>query len=139
MEDKELEKILMKKMYEMLKEKKEEKKPAFGKPVKVTYENFKEIISKNELVILDFWAEWCYPCKIMEPIIEELARRYPNIVFGKVNVDEESLLASHFGIMSIPTLIFFYKGKPIESLVGARPKYEIERIINRFLMMQRNE
>jgi thioredoxin 1 len=136
MEDKELERILMKKMSEMLKREKEEMKTNFNKPIKLTYENFKEIVSKNEFVVVDFWAEWCYPCKIMEPIIEDLAQKYTNVVFGKVNVDEEPTLASSFGIMSIPTLLFFYKGKAIEALIGARPKYEIERIIEKYLMMK---
>ncbi len=136
MEDKELERILMKKMSEMLRKEKEEKKTYFNKPIKLTYENFNDVISKNEFVVVDFWAEWCYPCKLMEPIIEDLARKYTNVVFGKVNVDEELALANSFGIMSIPTLLFFYKGKPIEALIGARPKYEIERIIEKYLMMK---
>ncbi|MDT7864931.1 MAG: thioredoxin [Thermoproteota archaeon] len=136
MEDKELERILMKKMSEMLRKEKEEKKTYFNKPIKLTYENFNDVISKNEFVVVDFWAEWCYPCKLMEPIIEDLARKYTNVVFGKVNVDEEPALANSFGIMSIPTLLFFYKGKPIEALIGARPKYEIERIIEKYLMMK---
>jgi thioredoxin 1 len=136
MEDKELERILMKKMSEMLRKEKEEKKTYFNKPIKLTYENFNDVISKNEFVVVDFWAEWCYPCKLMEPIIEDLARKYTNVVFGKINVDEEPALANSFGIMSIPTLLFFYKGKPIEALIGARPKYEIERIIEKYLMMK---
>jgi thioredoxin 1 len=126
----------MKKMSEMLRKEKEEKKTYFNKPIKLTYENFNDVISKNEFVVVDFWAEWCYPCKLMEPIIEDLARKYTNVVFGKVNVDEEPALANSFGIMSIPTLLFFYKGKPIEALIGARPKYEIERIIEKYLMMK---
>ena len=66
MEDKELERILMKKMSEMLRKEKEEKKTNFNKPIKLTNENFKDIVSKNEFVVVDFWAEWCYPCKLME-------------------------------------------------------------------------
>jgi len=69
-----------------------------NKPIKITIENFKDIISSNNLVLIDFWADWCQPCKIMEPIINELSKEFNNVVFGKVNVDEEPAIAQSFGV-----------------------------------------
>ncbi len=124
----ELERIRKKKMEELMKK--------MVKPVKLTNTNFEEIINSNENVVVDFWAEWCGPCRILAPIIEELAKEYAGkVVFGKLNVDEARDIAVDFGISAIPTLIFFKKGKPIDALVGVLPKGEIKRWIDRILSM----
>ena len=104
------------------------------KPIKVDNSNFDEIISSNENVVVDFWAEWCGPCRILAPIIDELAKEYAGkVVFAKLNVDEARDIAIDFGISAIPTLIFFKRGKPIDALMGVLPKSEIKRWVDKIL------
>ncbi|MEM0022716.1 MAG: thioredoxin, partial [Archaeoglobaceae archaeon] len=77
--------------------------------------------------VVDFWAEWCMPCRYVSPIIDELSKEFAGkVAFGKVNVDENQGIAVKYGISAIPTLIFFKKGKPIDQIVGAMPKKEIK-------------
>jgi len=94
---------------------------------KFTKENFKEeVLESEKLVLVDFWAEWCYPCRIIAPVLEEVDKEYNNIVkIGKINVDEHPEIAEKYGIISIPTLAFFKKGKVVDTLIGAVPKKEI--------------
>lgn len=94
--------------------------------LKITKENFEEIVIKSEkTVLLDFWAEWCGPCRMVGPIIEEIALEKTDITVGKVNVDEESELASAFRVESIPLLVMVKDGKIVNKIVGYRPKKEI--------------
>ena len=87
--------------------------------MEVNESNFKEFIGeKDRLVVLDFWAEWCGPCRMLAPVLEEIGTEYPEVAFGKVNVDEEAGLAQMFGIVSIPTLVFMKNGKIIKKSVG---------------------
>ncbi|MCM8818454.1 MAG: thioredoxin [Candidatus Omnitrophica bacterium] len=98
--------------------------------LKLNKENFEEIIKNNEKVIVDFWADWCMPCKIMAPIFEKLAQKFHNqIIFAKVNVDEEVELAEKFQIMSIPNFIIFKNGNKVEEIVGAMPENIFEKKI----------
>ncbi len=97
----------------------------------LTDNNFKQEVLESDLpVLVDFWATWCGPCKMIAPLIDELAREYQGrIKIGKLNVDENSQIATRYGIMSIPTLIFFKKGKVLEQVVGALNKTELKRKI----------
>ena len=94
--------------------------------IKVTKANFQEAVLNNpKAVVLDFWATWCGPCKMIAPILEEIDNENPGLKVCKVNVDEENALAAAFGISSIPTLIFFKDGKAEKAIVGFRPKADL--------------
>lgn len=95
--------------------------------MKITGENFKREVEDNPtLTVIDFYADWCGPCRMLSPIVEEMAARYPDVKFGKVNVDKESELAVRFGIMSIPTLVFIKGGQVLETSVGYISEDEFE-------------
>ena len=92
----------------------------------ITKENYDELVANSEKpVLLDFWAVWCGPCRMMAPTVEEIARDNPDILVGKVNVDEEPELAQRFGISSIPTLVALKNGAVIGQTVGVQPKIKV--------------
>ena len=93
--------------------------------LEITDNNFKEILAEGSPVVIDFWAPWCAPCRMVVPIIEEIAGERPDIKVGKINVDEQPELASKFSIMSIPTLVVMKNGKIVQQVSGARPKNAI--------------
>ncbi len=99
--------------------------------IEITSANFKkEVLDSEKTVLLDFWASWCMPCRMLSPVVDEIAEENPGIKVGKVNVDEQMELASQFGIMSIPTLLVFKNGKQADSSVGVVPKDKILKMIN---------
>ena len=101
----------------------------------LTKSNFdSEVLNSSTPVLVDFWASWCGPCKLLAPIIENLANEYAGkLKVGKVNVDDEGLLASEYGIVSIPTVIIFVNGKIVEKIVGANSQDEYEDIIEKYI------
>ena len=97
---------------------------------KITADNFEEkVLNAPNKVLLDFWAEWCGPCRMIAPFVEEIAQENEHITVGKIDVDEEAALAARFGIVSIPTLIVMEKGQVVDKLVGYRPKSDIEDML----------
>ena len=92
----------------------------------ITKENFEaEVLQSEKPVLLDFWATWCGPCRMIAPVIDKLAEERPDVKFGKINVDEQPQLAAQFGVMSIPTLVVMKDGEITNKTVGARPKEQI--------------
>ena len=93
--------------------------------IKVTNKDFEKIISNNDITLIDFYADWCGPCKALAPIIDDIAKNEAHITVGKVNVEEERDLATKYGVRSIPTMVIFKNGKEVNRLVGFLPKEEI--------------
>ncbi len=127
MEDKELEKIKEEKIKKMLDQ-------AKAGVVKLTSSSFDSFINTGLPVLVDFWADWCMPCRMMAPVMEELAQTYTGRAkFGKVNVDENSQIASRYGIMSIPHFLIFKNGTRVEKIVGAVGRDPLENALKKYL------
>lgn len=106
-----------------------------GKPIAVTDQTFEAEVAQSGLpVLVDFWADWCVPCKMVAPIVEELAEEYEGKVrFAKMDVDSNPGIPTQFGIRSIPTLLVFHQGKPVEQVVGAVPKAVLKKRLDSVL------
>ncbi len=103
--------------------------------VSVTEQTFEEQVEKSAIpVLVDFWADWCMPCKIVAPIVDELAEEYDGrVAFTKIDVDSEPNIAMKFGIRSIPTLLVFKDGSPVDQVVGAVPKAVLKKRLEKAL------
>lgn len=96
----------------------------------ITIDNFRsEVVDSGKTVLLDFWATWCGPCRMIAPVVEEIAKENPHITVGKIDVDDQPELAQEFGVMSIPTLVVLKNGKVVNQVVGARPKEQILQML----------
>lgn len=106
-----------------------------GNVIEVTDDNFEhEIIKSGMVTLVDFWAAWCAPCRVIAPIVEELSLEYAGkLKVGKLNVDDNPNTSAKYGIMSIPSLLIFKNGTVVEHIVGARPKQDIKKSIDKHL------
>ncbi|MEM3381163.1 MAG: thioredoxin [Candidatus Bathyarchaeia archaeon] len=103
-------------------------------PIKVSDMTFDETIRRNRLVVVDFWAEWCGPCMVLSPVIDQLAKEYAGrVLFAKLNIDENPAATAKFGVMSIPTLLIFKDSNIVDRIVGVAPKSRIESVLNSYL------
>ena len=135
MTDEELENI-RKNMYNRIlnAEKLEKGNNMDGKSVELNDGNFDQMVGKPGLMVVDFWAEWCAPCRFVSPVLDELAKEYAGkMVLGKLNVDLNPQVSARFMIRSIPTIMFFKDGKPVDTVIGALPKPMIETKIKKNL------
>ncbi|HEX2106929.1 MAG TPA: thioredoxin [Nitrososphaera sp.] len=134
--DDELEAIKHKKLAELQKEAATKAMmSSITEPIVLSDSNFASEVSKYPIMLVDFWAQWCGPCRMVSPIIEQLSREYSGkVAFGKVNVDENQRTAASFGIQSIPTLMIFKGGKAVDVIIGALPKGQIEMKLKQQLL-----
>ena len=136
-EEMEIQRIKEKKLVEMMQKARGQLETAArndGKPILLSDASFSSEISKYPLMVVDFWAAWCGPCRMVAPIIEQLAKEYAGrVAFGKLNVDENPLTSGEFEVQSIPTLLIFRNGEAVDGIVGAVPKYQIETRIKAHL------
>jgi thioredoxin 1 len=127
-EDEEIERIRRRKIEELMREKSSAPDRKINTPIEVTDLNFNDVIKSSRLVVIDCWAQWCAPCRMMAPIIDELAKEYAGkILFGKLNVDENRKIPAKYQIMSIPTFLIFREGTLVGRIVGAMSKKALEQ------------
>lgn len=133
-EDVELDEIRARKKQELMTKMKKNDESVGASPITVDDAHFNEAVQKYPLMLIDCWADWCGPCRMIEPVIGELARDYDDrLVVGKLNVDENPETAMRFGIMSIPTLLIMKNGKEVDRIIGTVPKPLIEEKLKKYL------
>tara|TARA_B110000263_G_C15232705_1_gene475429 strand:+ start:262 stop:669 length:408 start_codon:yes stop_codon:yes gene_type:complete len=130
--DEELERLKKKQLEEMLSHQNKLNESEKISVIDLDITNFDEIISKDTLTLVDFWAEWCGPCKSMHPIFTRLAKKYENVKFARVNVDNNQNISMKFDVQSIPTFIMFKNGKPIDKMIGAVGEPGIHMICKKY-------
>ena len=107
--------------------------------VEITKDNFEELVDGNDVLVIDFWASWCGPCKTFAPVFEAASEKYSEVVFGKVNTEEQMELAAHFDIRSIPTLMVVREKVILYSRPGAVPAQSLETLIDKMLALDMNQ
>jgi len=132
MVDEELEKLKKKQLEEMLKLHDKSNVSDEISVIDLDASNFEKQIAKDGLTLVDFWAEWCGPCKSMHPIFTRLAKKYEHVSFARVNVDTNQNIAMKFGVQSIPTFIMFRRGKPVDKMIGAVGEPGIHMICKKY-------
>ncbi|MBI5698360.1 MAG: thioredoxin [Thaumarchaeota archaeon] len=133
MEDPELEKIKQKKLAEMIQAQQESIAQSQVQVLELNSANFDAVTSQG-LVLVDFWAEWCGPCKMMHPIFERMSKKYRHIQFARVNVDQNQDISMKFGVQAIPTFIMFKDGQPVDRMMGAVGEPGIHMIAKKYQM-----
>ena len=136
MEDNELEKIKKKQLEELLQQQNLNKIVNEMPVMELTSQDFDQKKSENELLLVDFWAEWCGPCKSMHPIFSRMAKKYKSVRFARVNVDNAQDIARRYGVQSIPTFIMFKNGEVVNTMVGAVGEPGIHMICKKFTETQ---
>ena len=136
MEDEELERIKKKQMEELLQQQNQNEIVSKTPVVELSSQDFDQEKEKNELLLVDFWAEWCGPCKSMHPIFTRMAKKYKSVRFARVNVDNSQDNATRYGVQSIPTFIMFKNGKVANTMVGAVGEPGIHMICKKFTETQ---
>ena len=136
MEDSELEKIKKKQLEELLHQQNLNKIVNETPVMELTSHDFDQKKSENELLLVDFWAEWCGPCKSMHPIFSRMAKKYKSVRFARVNVDNAQDIARRYGVQSIPTFIMFKNGEVVNTMVGAVGEPGIHMICKKFTETQ---
>lgn len=134
MEDPEIEKIKQRKLQEMLKQQQDFIAESQVEVKDLDSTNFDQVISSHDLVLVDFWAEWCGPCQTMHPVFSRMAKKYRAIKFARVNVDKAQDIAMRFGVQSIPTFIMFKSAKPVDRMMGAVGEPGIHMIAKKYQM-----
>ncbi|MEC7373495.1 MAG: thioredoxin [Thermoproteota archaeon] len=132
MEDEELENIKKKQLEDLLKQQNINNIVNETPVMELTSQNFNQEIAKNDLLLVDFWAEWCGPCKSMHPIFTRMAKKYKQVRFARVNVDNAQDIAMRYGVQSIPTFIMFKNGEIANQMVGAVGEPGIHMICKKF-------
>ena len=133
MPDDELDRIKKKQLDDLLKQQQEQQAMHETTVMDLNSSNFTDTLLKNKLLLVDFWAEWCSPCKSMHPIFSRMAKKYRYIRFARVNIDESQNIATKFNVQSIPTFIMFNDGKVAQQMVGAVGEPGIHMICKKFL------
>ena len=133
MSDDELNNIKKKQLDDFLKHQREQQAMHETPVMELNSSNFDDALLKNKLLLIDFWAEWCGPCKSMHPIFSRMAKKYSHVRFARVNVDDSQNIATKFNVQSIPTFIMFNDGKVVQQMVGAVGEPGIHMICKKFL------